>query len=78
MSNKAIHCGNTTDDFEKLKHLCKFEAEKLTANIVFSEEDIVKIPFWTNDIPELICIGHFYKNEKGVVTFDLDFSQTTL
>lgn len=74
----AIHCGNRMDNFEHLKQLCLLEAEKLIDHIDFSDSNNVKIPFWTKDIPELICVGTFYKDEDGAVTFDLDFSQSTL
>lgn len=73
----SVKCGKTTDDFEYLKMLCKKEAEKLSTTIAFSQSTI-SVPFWTEDIPELICVGNFYRNTEGVIEFDLDFSQTTL
>ena len=74
----AINCGFSTDGLKILKQLCEVEAEKYLEKIDFSKNDTVLIPFWTTDIPELICVGKFYKNEEGVATYTLDFSQTTL
>lgn len=74
----AINCGISTDGLKKLKQLCEVEAEKYLEKIDFSNNDMFVIPFWTTDIPELICVGKFYKNKEGVATYTLDFSQTTL
>ncbi len=74
----SIECGKTTDNFEKLKMLCKKEADKLLTTINIPSQSTISVAFWTIDIPELICVGNFYKNECGSICYDLDFSQTTL
>lgn len=73
----AVHCGNTNDSFERIKRLCEIEAEKICLKIDVMSKPL-EIPFWTEDIPELICVGKFYKGENGVVRYDLDFSESTL
>ncbi len=73
----AIHCGNAEDSFEKLKGLCESEAEKICSEIEIGTEP-VEIPFWTEDFPELICVGIFSKGENGCVKYELDFSESTL
>lgn len=74
----SIKCGKTTDSFENLKQLCKTKAKELSTTIQIDNESKVTVPFWTANFPELICVGVFYKNESGLVTYELDFSQSTL
>lgn len=71
----SVHCGNTDDCFDKLKSLCKSEAEKLRLTIEIGSDSIIEIPFWTEDFPELICVGKFSKDENGGVKYKLDFSE---
>jgi len=77
-TNIFIKCGKTTDSFDKLEMLCKEEAKKLSETIEFSNLEVVSVPFWTSDFPELICVGSFSKNESGLIVFELDFSESTL
>lgn len=74
----SIHCGKTRDSLEKLKMLCKEEAEKLLTTIDVSNGAIINVPFWTADFPELICIGKFQRDKNGKIVYDLDFSESTL
>lgn len=74
----SIHCGKVTDDFDTLKMLCEKEAEKLKVTIQIADQSILSIPFWTADIPELICVGKFYKDEQNSICYNLDFSESTL
>lgn len=74
----SIKYGKTTNSFEELQTLCEKEADKLLKTMDFSLQSTISIAFWTTDIPELICIGNFLKKESGEVSYDLDFSQTTL
>lgn len=74
----SVKCGKTTDSFENLRTLCEKEAGKLLKTIDFSFQSTISVAFWTVDIPELICIGTFFKEESGRISYDLDFSQTTL
>lgn len=77
-NNISIKCGKTTTSFEELKIECKEEAEKLSKTIEISENEIISVPFWTSDFPELICVGKFNRNENGSIVYKLDFSQSTL
>lgn len=38
----------------------------------------VEVSFWTEDVPELICVGTFSKKRDGSVSYRLDFSESTL
>lgn len=73
----TVHCGKTNDGFEKLKKLCEIEADEICLKINI-ESTPLEIPFWTEDIPELICIGKFNKRDDGSMKYDLDFSKSTL
>ena len=73
----TVHCGYADDSFEKLKSLCESEAEKICSRIEIGGEP-VEIAFWTEDFPELICVGVFSKGENGLVKYELDFSESTL
>lgn len=76
--NLAIHCGKATDSFEKLKSICEKQANELKNKMDFSVQSEIVVPFWTEDFPELICTGTFYKNSLGEVVYELDFSESTL
>lgn len=74
----SIKCGKISDNYEKLETLCKEEAEKLSNTIQIPNQEVVSVPFWTSDIPELICVGNFSRDENDSVIYELDFSQSTL
>lgn len=74
----SIKCGKTTDSFEKLKFLCQEEARSLSKSIEVSFGEVISVPFWTSDFPELICVGDFKRLENDSIVYDLDFSQSTL
>jgi hypothetical protein len=76
--NISIECGKTINSFEELQILCKQEAEKLTKSIDISNQEVISVPFWTADFPELICVGNFSRNESGSIVYELDFSESTL
>lgn len=71
-------CGRDSDSMEKLETLCKEKAEELKNKIDFSDGNTVDVSFWTEGMPELICVGHFEQNKLGEITFELDFSESTL
>lgn len=74
-----IKCGNNEMDFDTLKNICEFEAQKLLTKINPSNGKIIKISFWTNNlISELICIGYFKADDSGKFTYELDYSESTL
>lgn len=74
----SVACGKTTDTFETLKTLCEEKAKDLSRSIDFSLQSTVEVPFWTENFPELICVGKFTKDENGKISYKLDFSQSTL
>lgn len=74
----AIHCGKTTDSFEKLKSICEKQANELKTKITFATQSKIIVPFWTKDFLELICTGVFSKNNLGEIVYELDFSESTL
>jgi len=76
--NISIECGKTTNSFEELQILCQKEAEKLSKSIEISNQEVISVPFWTSDFPELICVGNFSRNESGSIVYELDFSESTL
>ena len=77
-SKISINCGKTTNSFEELKILCQKEAEQLSKTIEISQQEIISVPFWTSDFPELICIGNFKKDDSGSTIYDLNFTESTL
>ena len=77
-NNISVQCGKTTNSFEELQILCKEEAEKLSKSIEISSQEVISVPFWTSDFPELICVGKFTLNESGSIVYELDFSESTL
>ena len=74
---ESIRCGHAEDSFEALKKACEKEANNLCVTLNLAQGDVVEIPFWTSDFPDLICVGKFSKSDKGV-TYELDFSESTL
>lgn len=74
----SITCGKTTDSFEKLQKLCNQEAEKLSKSISILNQEIISVPFWTSDFPELIGVGKFSRNESGSIVYTFNFDETTL
>lgn len=75
---QSIHCGSADDNLETLKKVCEVEATKLCLTLNVKSGEILEIPFWTSDFPELICVGKFSMSDNGSVNFDLDFSESTL
>lgn len=74
----SVHCGRTTDSFESLEQICKERSDELKNRLDFSTHQSITITFWTEDFPELICVGTFSKDENGVISYELDYSETTL
>lgn len=75
---QSIHCGNADDNVETLKKMCEVEALKLCQTLHVKSGEILEIPFWTSDIPELICVAKFSLSDDGSVKHELDFSESTL
>lgn len=74
----SVKCGKTSDSFEYLKSICMKKSEELKTKVEISNQLATTIAFWTEDIPELICVARFKKDDKGNVVYELDFSESTL
>ena len=74
----AVHCGSVNDDYGQLQARCHSEAEKLAPRLAAEAGNEWNVPFWTEDVPELICVGSVRRTDGGTVMFELDFSQGTL
>lgn len=55
----AIHCGKTTDSFEKLKVICEEHANELKNKIEISTESEISVPFWTKDFQNSFVMEYF-------------------
>ena len=60
------------------KQLCNDKSVELLKTIEVNEDNKIDVAFWTEDIPELIAVSHFIKNENGYIQFSLDLSESTL
>lgn len=78
MKKLSIKCGKVSDSIETLKRICDIEATKLKNELVIENGKSLTVPFWTSDVQELICTGVFKNNGNGEITYELDFSNTTL
>lgn len=75
----SIRCGKDSDGLEKLEQLCKEEAYKLIEEINMPENTTIEIVFWTDEcFSELICVGHFKKDGSENITYEFDYSESTL
>ena len=74
---ESILCGHADDSFESLQRMCEKKAKKLCVALNMAQGEVVEIPFWTSDFPELICVGRFNKSDD-IVTYELDYSESTL
>ncbi|MDY0988724.1 hypothetical protein SOM12_14935 [Flavobacterium sp. CFBP9031] len=74
----SISCGKTTDDYSKLQKMCEEKAMELAKTIEIGKDEIVSVPCWTSDFPELIGVAHFEKDENGTILTRVDFSEGTL
>lgn len=75
----TIKFGKNHFEYEELEALCKEEAEHLLKTKDFSNYSTFEVEFWTDEAwTELIGVAIFNKDENGKVTYELDFSETTL
>lgn len=70
-------CGKTNTDNSVLKEQIVQKATELCKIIKLAPEERKSVTFWTEDIPELVCVAE-YKNNNGLISFNLDYSQSTL
>lgn len=74
----TIHCGKTTNSFEELKFICEQHSNELKHQLNVPAHEKIIVTFWTEDFPELICVGTFERNGLEEIIFTLDFSESTL
>lgn len=75
----SIKLGSPDDSFEKLQTLCNDKANELLKNIELETGEEMIVVFWTTDIfAELIGVAKIGKNNSGMMTYSLDFSESTL
>ncbi len=73
----SINVGSVTDNFESLQSMCNDKSNELLNSIELNCGEEMSVEFWTEDIPELICISKFTKNEAGMLTYHIDYSSST-
>lgn len=74
----SISLGSVKDSLDYLKQLCNDKSVELLKTIELNEDNKIDVAFWTEDIPELIGVSHFVKDEKGRISFRIDFEGGTL
>lgn len=74
----SIYLGSVNDSFDSLKAMCNDKAYELKNRLEKEKWNNKRVVFWTEDIPELIGIAEFFKNENGIILYSIDFSLTTI
>lgn len=75
---KQVSVGVMSDSMEELVALCHEKAGRIANAMSLNERETTEVTFWTRGVPELICVGKFVKGNDGKITYNLDFSQSTL
>lgn len=78
MEELNIKCGKVSDSFDVLETICKEKSEELKVSIKMENQSETTVTFWTEDFPELICVGRFKKDNEGNIDYTLDFSESGL
>ena len=73
-----VRFGSCYSTVEALEPTCEQVAEHLLPLMDFKEEKGITVVFWTEGLPELIAFCVFSIDKKGVRTYKLDYSQSTL
>ena len=58
--------------------MCNCKANELKDSIKLEKGDKLQVVFWTDDIPELIGVADFFKNENGFIVYSIDYSLRTI
>ncbi len=74
----SFRIGNVWNSLKDLNIMCNDKANEVIKYVELSEGEELEVVFWTEDIPELICIAKISKNEFGLPMYTLDYSQSTL
>ncbi|MBD5245749.1 MAG: hypothetical protein HDS55_03255 [Barnesiella sp.] len=75
----SISLGSSRDSFEELQTMCNNKANELTKSVELNIGEEMNVVFWTTDLfAELIGVAKIEKNSSGMITYSLDFSESTL
>ncbi len=74
----SVSIGSVDDSFESLQTMCNDKANELIKSVELESGEEMQVVFWTEDFPELIGIANIAKNDAGLMTYSMDYSQTTL
>ena len=74
----SIGIGSVNDSFESLQEMCNDKSNELIKSVDLNAGEEMEVVFWTADIPELICVSKITKNESGMLSYQLDYTLSTL
>lgn len=74
----SFRIGNVWNSLKDLNIMCNDKANEIIKYVELDDGEELEVVFWTEDIPELICIAKISKNEFGLPMYTLDYSQSTL
>lgn len=74
----TIHIGSVSDTKESLAIQCHDKSIEMLYSIHLTKNEKHNVVFWTSDIGDLICVAKFMANNDGIVSFSLDFTESTL
>ncbi|MBO4977791.1 MAG: hypothetical protein J6C67_03635 [Muribaculaceae bacterium] len=74
----SIEVGSVKDSFESLQSMCNDKANELIKTVEVEPGEQMQVEFWTEDIPEFIGVANISVNHAGLITYSMDYSETTL
>lgn len=74
----SVALGSVKDSFDTLKSMCNDKSVELLKSIELNHGEVMEVVFWTEDIPELIGVSTFTKNENGLLSYSFDESLRTI
>lgn len=74
----SIGIGSVNDSFESLQVMCNDKSNELIKSVDLNAGEEMEVVFWTADIPELICVSKITKSEFGMLSYQLDYTLSTL
>lgn len=75
----TIELGSSTDGLQVLKPMCNDTINHLAKTLDLKDGEEQEVVLWTSfGIPELIGIATISKNNDGLITYSIDYSQSTL
>lgn len=75
---RSIHVGSVNDSIESLHSMCNDKSNELKKSEELNDGEELEVAFFTSDFPELIGVSTITKNESGLLSYSLDFSESTL